>query len=302
MPKGFDQPGGRISAAEISRNFGHWQDVAASHPVLVTHHGRPRVVLMSASEYFALSARGEVAPDIAEFDLGMDGVTTLAAHLREGFVWLDRDLRIRGLNAVAAANMGLDADAAMQLDFENLARENEAVATLVSWMRRVLRTAEAVRFEMTGVNDPSRIYTVCIFPFRGGLAYTFLQVTELHELRRASEVWRTEHRALNDLCEISIFHVNPMGFFSYVNDYLCHILGFSRSDLERIRLIDVCAEADREETARTLNTLVCGTTESHVGVFNLMMRTQGICRLKVSCAPIRRDGACIAIAVVGVEI
>lgn len=38
----------RVTAGEISRNFGQWQDVALSGPVIVTHHGRPRVVMTSA--------------------------------------------------------------------------------------------------------------------------------------------------------------------------------------------------------------------------------------------------------------
>ena len=52
-------------------------------------------------------ARDDAAETAFELDQGLDGVSTLSAHMQEGFVWLDADLRVRALNSVAAANMGL---------------------------------------------------------------------------------------------------------------------------------------------------------------------------------------------------
>lgn len=43
------------TAAEVSRNFGRWQDHALSGPIVVTHHGRPRVVVLSAHHYETLT-------------------------------------------------------------------------------------------------------------------------------------------------------------------------------------------------------------------------------------------------------
>ena len=44
------------TAADLNRNFGLWQDRAMSEPILVTHHGRPRSVLVSAEDYRRLGA------------------------------------------------------------------------------------------------------------------------------------------------------------------------------------------------------------------------------------------------------
>lgn len=50
------------TAAEVSRNFGRWQDQALAGPVVVTHHGRPRVVVVSAQQYDLMAeASGEPA-------------------------------------------------------------------------------------------------------------------------------------------------------------------------------------------------------------------------------------------------
>jgi len=302
MPKQFDLSGTKITAAEISRNFGHWQDIAMQYPVLVTHHGRPRVVLMSAAEYFKLRARDDAAESAFEFDHGLDGVSTLSAHMQEGFVWLDADLRVRALNSVAAANMGLDMDAALALDFEALAQRNEGMGVVVSWLRRALRTSEPVRFEMTGVTGSGRSYSVCAFPFRGGVAYTFMQETEVRELRRLAGHWRAELDAINELCEIATLRVSPTGFIEESNEFLRDLLGFSASELSLTRLIDIVVEPDREETATALAAVLSGTSPRFVGVFSLMLKARGATRLKVSCSPIRQDGVCTAITIVGVEV
>ena len=47
-----------VSSAELVRQFGRWQDEATIQPVLVTHHGRGRVVLVSAAHYDELMAGG----------------------------------------------------------------------------------------------------------------------------------------------------------------------------------------------------------------------------------------------------
>ena len=74
-----------VPAAELTRNFGLWQDRSAHGPVFVTHHGRPRVVLMSISTFEGL---GKVPPTPSA--IGMDPVTGLLLdRLDEGFVAFD---------------------------------------------------------------------------------------------------------------------------------------------------------------------------------------------------------------------
>ncbi len=297
----FDFPDAKTTAGEISRNFGYWQDIAIKHPVLVTHHGRPRVVVLSSDEYFKLCARKDIAPGEAQTDPVVDGVSTLSAHMLEGFVWLDADLRVRALNSVAAANMGLDVDEAVTLDFELLAKTNESMASLVSWLRRVQRTSEAVRFEMAGVTGSGRSYSMCAFPFRGGVAYTYLQETEIRDLRRLAGRWRAELDAVNALYEVAVLRLNPSGYIEEANDFLSESLGFSRSELARARLIDIITPADRDEIAAGLRDIASGAKSKFIGVCSLMLKASGQTRLKISCTPILHDGVCAAIAMVGVE-
>lgn len=48
-----------ITAAELQRKFGRYRDLALKEPVLVTHHGRESLVMLSAEEYRRLKSYDE---------------------------------------------------------------------------------------------------------------------------------------------------------------------------------------------------------------------------------------------------
>ena len=46
-----------VTAAEVSKNFGAYQDAAVREPVIITKNGRPRTVLMAYEDFVRLSKR-----------------------------------------------------------------------------------------------------------------------------------------------------------------------------------------------------------------------------------------------------
>jgi prevent-host-death family protein len=46
-----------VTAAEVSKNFGAYQDAAVREPVVITKNGRPRTVLIAYEDYVRLSKR-----------------------------------------------------------------------------------------------------------------------------------------------------------------------------------------------------------------------------------------------------
>ena len=46
-----------VTAAEVSKNFGAYQDAAVREPVIITKNGRPRTVLMGYEDFVRLSKR-----------------------------------------------------------------------------------------------------------------------------------------------------------------------------------------------------------------------------------------------------
>lgn len=46
-----------VTAAEVSKNFGAYQDAAIRDPVIITKNGRPRTVLLAYEDFVRLSKR-----------------------------------------------------------------------------------------------------------------------------------------------------------------------------------------------------------------------------------------------------
>ncbi|HEX3884203.1 MAG TPA: type II toxin-antitoxin system Phd/YefM family antitoxin [Stellaceae bacterium] len=68
----MDQLGVKVSAAELQRNIGRYQDLALTQPVVVTRNGRERTVIISVEEYRRLKRRDRevlALEDFADADL-----------------------------------------------------------------------------------------------------------------------------------------------------------------------------------------------------------------------------------------
>ncbi len=76
-----------VTAGEISRNFGHWQDRALEAPVIVTHHGRPRVAVVSAGLFFGLTEDGGGGREARERSEA--ALAALLGAMSEAFVAFD---------------------------------------------------------------------------------------------------------------------------------------------------------------------------------------------------------------------
>src|SRR5882757_3896933 len=93
-----------VTAAEITRNFGMWQDRANQAPVVVTHHGRTRCVLLSADAYEAMSSHSGRAMEPGE-QAAIEH-TLLVERIDEGFLTLDPVLNLRQVNTLAVMMLG----------------------------------------------------------------------------------------------------------------------------------------------------------------------------------------------------
>jgi prevent-host-death family protein len=47
----------KVTSAEVSKNFGAYQDAAVREPVIITKNGRPRTVLMAYEDFLRLTRR-----------------------------------------------------------------------------------------------------------------------------------------------------------------------------------------------------------------------------------------------------
>lgn len=80
-----------VTAAEVSKNFGAYQDAAVRDPVIITKNGRPRTVLMAYEDYVRLSKRDrrvERTIELSEADIQAVEQTRMAP----GFEALNAEL------------------------------------------------------------------------------------------------------------------------------------------------------------------------------------------------------------------
>jgi len=81
-----------VTAAQVSKNFGAYQDAAVREPVIITKNGRPRTVLMAYEDYLRLSKRDrrvQLTQELAEEELA----AVERAEMAPGHDSLDAELR-----------------------------------------------------------------------------------------------------------------------------------------------------------------------------------------------------------------
>ena len=268
-------------------------------PVLVTHHGRPRLVVLSAEEFARLadSAGGASAPGpIVGDQISELNRDTLIANMFEGFVSFDRDLRVRHVNAVAFASAGLDPQALIGKPVDSPEYGEQGVV-LAARLRRVLRTGEVAQFESKGVFNPHRLYENRAFPFQGGVALMFSQLTELLDQRRDAEIYRAQTQAVDALGVVSKLAVNAMGFVEETNDAFCDLVGFPRAQVLGARLVDFVAPPHRHDFAQTMNAIMQGRVDSHVGAVDFLVHDQDQVTARLSAVRQTHNDVCVGLAV-----
>ncbi len=80
-----------VTAAEVSKNFGAYQDAAVREPVIITKNGRPRTVLMAYEDFLRLSKRDrrvQRTVDLTDEEIAAVEASTMAP----GFEPLDAEL------------------------------------------------------------------------------------------------------------------------------------------------------------------------------------------------------------------
>lgn len=300
----FDKPGAKTTAAEISRNFGQWQDRAMQGPILVTHHGRPRLVILSAEEFSSLTeggADGRSPETAAPTRPAESGRENFIANMFEGFVAFDGELRVRYLNSVASASAGRDPKALIGKAVDS-PEFGEQGSMLAARLRRVLRTGEACQFESKGFFNPHRYFESKAFPFQGGVGVTFSQLTELIDLRRDREISRARDQAIDALGVVSQLNVNAMGFVEDANAAFCELVGFSEAQIQGSRLVDFVAPPHRHDFSQAMNLVMQGKTEGYSGVVQFLVRDQGHVSLRLSAARQHHNEVCIGLAVACVPV
>lgn len=270
-------------------------------PVTVTHHGRPRVVILSADEYERLTAAGTPSGAIAADDTDAEAaLQSLLCGMTEGFLGFDGQLKIVVVNSVAQAYLGRSESQLLgqPLYPPDLADRGAVMSDRLRW---VLRTGESATFETSSLWREGRHLLGRAFPYRDGVGVIFANITQVTALKAEQSAWRAERQALAQHPAVALASLNVLGFFVDANAAFESFIGFTAGQLADVRLADLAAPAARHDLAQGLNLLLQQKCDVHYAEVDFLTREQGRRTLKVALSRRMRDEVCDGFAMVALS-
>lgn len=154
------------TAAEVSRNFGRWQDHALAGPVVVTHHGRPRVVVVSAQHYDAMTgADGAAVDGVAGADRLQELLAALAAYQSAsaggGTIRLSRRGVVTAIDDPVARALGLTVEGAVGAPLTELVNPSDR-RRLTAALETCFEAGEPGRLELGLLGGGAAPVAVCL--------------------------------------------------------------------------------------------------------------------------------------------
>lgn len=274
-----------VTAGEISRNFGHWQDRALEAPVVVTHHGRPRVAVVSAGLFYGLTgedqrqARGRSEAALA----------AVLGAMSEAFVAFDEQMRVTAVNHPFEAVAGMSA-----AQLEGLACCELFPAPCQALIRehvlRALRAGEIVEFEASAAPDGERRCSMRAFPYPGGAALLMLNRTEERDLRRRLDAAMAFRTATSNLHDLGAARLNVRGAFADIDDRFADLTGFAVDELIDCRLTDIVRPAERHALSVQIEAAM-RSQQPLVDTVTLLVKNGDEREVELSLAPLMEDFA-----------
>lgn len=273
-----------VSAAELRRNFGLWQERAFAAPVIVARHGKPRLVLSSAERFFdPAMAPGAAAPG----DPLADVFAAIPAHSSEALMILDRDLRILAVNGVFEDMAGRGAARLVGRLWREQFSEG-ASAAIAEHLRHVLRTGAAVQFESAAALVEGRHYRFTAFPHALGVAALIVNRTAETIMENELE----QHRSL-----AASFALTPIAGYLRINlrgrvwgasPQVRDILGYDLDAEAQLSFAEIAAPQDRPALLRAADEVLSGGEPRRL-CLSLLTKDGEQRRAAVSLATLWRD-------------
>jgi prevent-host-death family protein len=276
-----------VTAGEISRNFGQWQDRALGGPVIVTHHGRPRVVLVSADYYssskvdISLNPREDHEPS---FETSQHAILD---HVTEAFMALNAQLHITAVNHVFEALVGHSSSQIIGRFWEDLFPPT-ARTLMGEQLKRALRTGEALDFEAPGDVPGVRRYAFRAFPYPGGVAVLIQNRTAEREMQAQLHEARALDAALSMLPQVMVLRLNVRGVLTTVDPGFAKRLGFSSQELLSCRLPDIVRPRDRAELTAALEAVLQGGQPTQIAT-TMLVKDGGELPVRIGVATVIND-------------
>ena len=287
----------RVAATELSRNFGLWQDRAATQPILVTHHGRARVVLLSLQAYARL---GDGPPPSSGEDAANPAarLDTILAQMEDGFVAIDQRFRVTDANAAAAMHLRRARDSLIGGGLAELFPEI-AESLLAGHIRRALTGGQSATAEVRSSHYADVMLAFRVFPFPGGAGLMFRSIEDQRRANQLESRLGSLEQALGCHDVIGIGRIGLRGCFERVDTRLAALAGFIPDRLVNARLADILALPDRVAASGAVEAVLNGAgTQSFAS--RLLVNGGDMRDVTISLSEIREsiavEGATVVVA------
>ena len=250
------------TSAEIAKNFGLWQARALSAPVVITNHGRPRTVMISADHYARWTEvdTDEGATKSLVFE------TSFAAVLDncfDGFISFDANLQVTALNRVVEALIGRARVQAIGQDCASLFPADTATV-FAEQLRRVIRTGQQIDFSMDVVDESTRSYLVRAFPYPSGVAILLQNKTRERNVEAASGRHLALEAALSATSAVTIATLSLRAGIESVDADFEKFTGMASNRVAGFRLPDLVAIGDRRRLHRLIDDVIGGANATSI--------------------------------------
>ncbi len=292
----------RISAAEIGRNFGEWQSRAMTAPVVITHHGRDRLVLSSVSDFQTRNEQRAVKPD------GDDALIrqrlklrTLVAHVHECFIAFDADMKVVDANNKAEIFFGMSLEDMLGNDIR---RDDSPIGNSISWeyYRRILRlTNEPVSFLAESSIYQGVTLAFTAFPFDGDVGVLFSSTSPHEEAIRRLRRERALLAAVSADPILSELHLSLRGGIMEADQSFAAMSGFSNAELGKMMLADLLHPHDRGGVTRALDAALRNVSSATVET-RLLARNGDVHKLRLNFSAVPGDVQSVSAVAIAVSL
>lgn len=274
-----------VTAGELVRQFGTWQARAAAGPVFITHHGRPRLVMLSLAAFEALAT-----PSDADADPGaVPPVSHVLEHLEQGFLALDGAMRVRAINAAACAFLMVSAEAVRGRALPSIwpgIEDRPGYAALA----RAVASGATTCLELPSFAREGRWLRLRAMPFAGGSACLFDDITDRLATERHEDARSATLAALAAHGEVGRALLSMRGTLAEVDAGFARLAGFAPDKLHGVRLTDILPLSLRRATADQVEAVLTGTPPPAFAT-RFLTRAGTERPIRLAFAPVRAHGA-----------
>jgi PAS domain S-box-containing protein len=282
-----------VSAADLVRNFGVWQEKALNGPVFITHHRRERLVLQSIEQYSAKSAeepapgKSPAAQAPAETQEAAVELAALLENMSDAYMLLDPALTVLQVNARLEALWSVNREQLVGRNFHDLIPPHRA-NLMTQKLKRVLLTRQPETAEFVSLIFPGAHLLSRIYPHPRGVVILQSNQTELAALRLMVTEAESLKNAIARHPYVAHLKTDPKGRFTYSDETTQAWSGFDAETLSNTRISDICAPEDRRRVLEAIEDVVGAHVPSAVTA-RILGRDFSEHEVQLSLAPIIAD-------------